>query len=283
MTLWTVRGGRIRKLFAARDISIATQPASVSAWRSLILVLATLGISSLLACLDYRIASDAADAPVGLTAETTRADEATESRSDTLRRGQGSRYWAGGATLRVRFLDGNQQQQGLVRRTVPEWTRYANITFEFVTSGHAEIRISFRGSSSGAVSVLGTDALNIDQRKPTLAFEWVERRTILHEFGHILGLIEEQLNPRARIGWNKDAIYKGLSGPPNNWSREQIDAVVFRPVSQSALGEYREFDPDSIMTIQFPKEWTGGVPFGRYDELSPSDKALIARLYPGRP
>ena len=48
------------------------------------------------------------------------------------------------------------------------------------------------------------------------------RSVVLHEFGHALGAIHEHLSPMADIPWDRDAVYKDLSGPPNNWDRAKI-------------------------------------------------------------
>jgi hypothetical protein len=111
---------------------------------------------------------------------------------------------------------------------------------------------------------------------------WVERENILHEFGHVLGLVEEHQNPNANIKWNKEAILKSLQGPPNFWSRSQIDDFIFKKVSKDQVGEYREFDPKSIMTPFFSAAQTGGQNIGGATALSESDKQLSRKLYPGR-
>lgn len=108
----------------------------------------------------------------------------------------------------------------------------------------------------------------------------IDRRSILHEFGHVLGLIHEVSNPKANIPWNKDLIYREMTGPPNFWPTKTIDANILAQVSASELGDYRDFDPHSVMNFKFPTAWTGGLALGEGEELSESDKALAARLYP---
>src|SRR5204863_560999 len=69
-----------------------------------------------------------------------------------------SKKWPNGQRLRVRFLGGAAGIQARVRHYAEAWHPYANVTFEVVDSGPAEIRVSFvpDGSSWSAV---GTDAL----------------------------------------------------------------------------------------------------------------------------
>jgi hypothetical protein len=209
--------------------------------------------------------------------EVAALQKAKVEQPDRFRQG-GRKFWPNGATIRIRFLDGDAKAQAEVVRIARKWTDHANLRFEFVSGGDAEVRVSFK--QAGSWSFLGTDALAVPTGQATINFAWVDQRTVLHEFGHVLGLIEEHLNPRAKIAWNKDEIYRELGGPPNNWDKATIDVNVFGQASASQLGDYREFDPDSVMTMTMPKSWTGGRVFGGRDDLSDSDKLLVARLYP---
>jgi Astacin (Peptidase family M12A) len=189
------------------------------------------------------------------------------------------KLWQAGATLRVRLFGGDAKAHEVVKAAAAEWSRHANLRFEFVSSGLAQVRIRFE-PGKGSWSYLGTDALGIAGDQETMNLGFVDQRTALHEFGHVLGLIEEHLNPSAEIRWNRELIVKALSGPPNFWSGAQIDANVFRKFEAKALPPYRPFDPKSIMNMSFDPSWTGGLALGQGDELSDSDKALVARLYP---
>lgn len=190
------------------------------------------------------------------------------------------KLWPAGTTLRIRFLDGSAKQRDEVRRIAVEWTKYANLRFEFVTTGEAEIRISFK-PDDGAWSYVGTDALSISKSEPTMNLGWIEKETVLQQFGHALGLIKEHQNPKANIPWNKKVVYKAMTGAPNFWSKQTVDANIFAKYPAENLpGGYRDFDPHSIMAYYFPEEWTGGVSMGGIKALSKSDKELIAKLYP---
>jgi hypothetical protein len=179
----------------------------------------------------------------------------------------------------MRFLDGDSATHEKVKQIAQEWTKYANLKFDFGDFANAEVRISFK-KEEGSWSYLGTDALGIKGQK-TMNLGWIDRRNVLHEFGHVLGFIHEFSNPKVNIPWNKDLIYREMSGPPNFWSRSSIDETIFVRISASELGEYREYDPHSVMNFSFPKTWTGGLALEQGEELSESDKALAARLYPG--
>ena len=172
-------------------------------------------------------------------------------------------------------------QQTEAEQAFTEWVKYANLKLDFVTSGDAEIRVTF-SQSEGSWSYIGTDALAVSQVSATVNISKINRRTLLHEFGHALGLIEEHQNPKATIAWNFPLLVQKLGGPPNYWTKAFIWKNVIGPVPELELGTYRPFDPTSIMTKNFDPKWTGGQRLGDSTELSDSDKLLVARLYPRR-
>jgi len=204
---------------------------------------------------------------------------ATAQRPDKARDTGREKLWQAGSIVRIRFLDGDAKTHEMVKATAVEWTKYANLHFQFTTSGDAEVRVKFN-KSNGSWAYRGTDALGIPKDHETMNLGFPDRRTVLHEFGHVLGLIEEHQNPHANIPWNRELIIRDLSGPPNNWDRQTIEANVFQKIPADQLPPYRDFDPKSIMNMVFPSTWTGGVVIGGGEELSESDKSLVAKLYP---
>ncbi len=186
--------------------------------------------------------------------------------------------WPNGTKLSIRFLGGTNAQQEEVARVADEWTKHANLQFAFDESPDAQIRISFE--NDGAWSYLGTDNLDIPRHAATMNFGFMGEGTILHEFGHAIGLAHEHQNPAGGIQWDEQAVIADLSGPPNSWSVSQI--------RHNVLDKYRHdqvngtgFDPDSIMLYFFPADWTlNGVGTQSNDVLSATDKAFISSVYP---
>ena len=156
-------------------------------------------------------------------------------------------------------------------------------------AGPSEIRISFK--QRGYWSALGTDALVKEYfplAEPTMNFEGFTMatreaeysRVVLHEFGHALGCIHEHQSPAGGIQWNKDAVYRSLGGPPNNWDKAQVDHNVLSRYSKEQT-QFTTFDPHSIMLYSFPKEWTlNNMEFTTNSALSDTDKSYIAASYP---
>lgn len=201
-----------------------------------------------------------------------------------------AKQWEPGQTIRVKFLNGNSFVQSKVRQYAVEWENYANLKFEWVSSNSsANIKIGFRegqfANESGSWSYLGTDS---NSYAHSMHFGWFNdnttdtefRRTTIHEFGHALGLIHEHQNPVAGINWDREAVYAYYAGPPNNWSRAQVDNNLFRRY-EANITNYSQYDPLSIMHYPIPAEHTlDRVAVGRNTQLSDTDKSFIGTIYP---
>lgn len=196
-----------------------------------------------------------------------------------------TKSWKKGHTLRIKFLDGHSEIHQKVQKHAMEWTKYANIKFNFVQSGSTEIRITFK--ESGSWSYIGTDCLTIPQDKPTMNYGFFSLDTpeselsnvVLHQFGHALGLGDEHHHPENNIPWDKEAVYRYYQ-ERLGWSPEMIDFHIFQKYERG-ISKFSEYDKDSIMQYPVPNELTiGDYEIGLNKHLSELDKKFIQELYP---
>jgi hypothetical protein len=200
------------------------------------------------------------------------------------------KMWETGRTLKCRFLDGDATQKRKVEEKAHLWEKHANIKIRFVTSGDAEVRISF-SADRGSWSAVGNDALverYFPRFQPTMNFGWLKantddhefERVVVHEFGHALGCIHEHQNPKATLMWNKAEVYRVFSGSPNFWTRQEIDFNILQRYAKEQTNA-SNFDPDSIMLYQFPSSlFLDHKATKSNTTLSQKDKEFIAQMYP---
>jgi serralysin len=196
--------------------------------------------------------------------------------------------WDIGENITISFLEGAPELRERVKNVALEWTRFANLNFDFVNHSRGNIRIAFE-QGDGSWSYLGTMCRNRPKSQPTMNYGWLTpdssedelQRVVLHEFGHAIGLIHEHQNPKGGIRWNKPAVIRDLSGPPNNWPLEYIEHNMFKKYSPTEV-VVTDVDPTSIMMYPIPKSWTENGYFSAdlNGELSAKDKAFIAENYP---
>lgn len=205
--------------------------------------------------------------------------------------------------LVVSFKNGNAELHRKIADTAAEWSKYANIELDFgynpVTATYrvwqpgdtSSIRVGFE--DPGYWSFVGTDSqdpeicqpgditLNLQGFDVSLPENW--RTTVLHEFGHALGFHHEHQSPAANCDFDWERLYAYLSGPPNFWSKEQVDYNL-KQMPAGGL-TYSPHDKQSIMHYSFP-DWmflSGSASSCYVQEptsLSEQDKIMAAKAYP---
>ena len=198
----------------------------------------------------------------------------------------------------IGFINGTPELKNMIREVVDEWTQYANVAFiaddnDNYSGDTADIKIYFSPNAEYN-SFVGIDSwrsfLRENKNTPTMKLGFINetvrsadgsvvpwvKGTVLHEFGHALGLEHEHQNPSGGVQWNKEAVIKDLSGPPNNWTIDIIERNIFKALSQTYT-QYTQYDPSSVMHYSFPASWTlNGIAIPENDDLSETDKSFIA-------
>jgi hypothetical protein len=172
-----------------------------------------------------------------------------------------------------------------VQARAEEWTQYANIHFAFVDQGPAAVRVGFEQNGQ-SWSLIGRNALG-DGNSTTMNLGWLTDNTddvevgrvVLHEFGHVLGLVHEQSSPAASIPWDKEKAYAYFA-KLDGWDRATVDGNVFMKYA-AAQTNYSHFDPASIMEYFIPAFLTtNNVAIPGNTTLSDTDKSYISAWYP---
>lgn len=191
------------------------------------------------------------------------------------------RKWKNGRTIKVGFIDGPDWARKQVMEIGSRWTRYANLHFVETPAPEAEIRITFR--EGGSWSMMGNGALGV-RTGPTMQLGWYVNHpgdaVVLHEFGHLLAFPHEQFHPERDCQYNRANVINDLSGPPNNWSVQQIEFNVLRPPWSGDT--FTKYNPKSIMHYAQPAHWfyDPSCAVGPNNTLSRLDKKGAAMWYP---
>lgn len=206
--------------------------------------------------------------------------------------------WEAGQTIKVAFKGGTPQLHKLIAEQASEWMKYANLHFDFGFNPgtgryrswgasdieySADIRISFdkngyysnvgRDSVDVSLAPAGEESMNFDGFDQGLPLDW--RGTVLHEFGHAIGLEHEHQHPAGGCDfrWENDpgyvnttgprgeflndnqgrrpGIYTLLSGYPNFWSRQKVDFNLKQLPDSDAFSITGPLDKNSIMLYYF--------------------------------
>lgn len=235
--------------------------------------------------------------------------------------------WNTGSTLDVQFINNpiiwNDWQKAWIAHVVTNTVMvYANINFIFhisnstlPTNKNCEIRISC-DSSDGSYSYIGKESADISIIS-SMNFGWMDAplnhtftyngvsyqtplffdqggysgigATIVHEFGHALGMLHELQTPFGNpFRWNTNELYSYFSDPNgNNWTREQVDINIVNLINVTSNGS--NFDRNSIMKYSLPSRFLINPTTNEIQDiqqinerLSDCDKYWLQRNYPGR-
>ena len=222
--------------------------------------------------------------------------------------------------ITVRFLNDVTAWRGVsarkrVEEIAPEWSKYGNFKFRFVDSGPSDIRVKFnhideKGNPEQHAYVPSLGAppdpkSNWHSNEHTMHFyvdafdfgRW--EGSILHEFGHALGLHHEHQSSKFKkiFKWftnDKKTFVETISNIyGGTLSDEKIEANYFQTIE---VDPSSEFDPLSVMTYKIDPTLIDALPGASAEhkriadedgiqdntELSDGDKRVIGRIYPGK-
>lgn len=148
-----------------------------------------------------------------------------------------------------------------------KWSKYGNIHFQFnVPWESADIRIRFDEPNRAYSRGIGRKILSHpkDQKTMNLGFGFLQneeefRGTVLHEFGHAIGLYHEHNSPNVAYTWDREKVIADLLEWNKGWTRaDAIHNVLAGLPSDQGIFD-TEFDPNSIMIYFIPSEWVSQV------------------------
>jgi hypothetical protein len=213
-----------------------------------------------------------------------------------------ARLWPKGKAIAIRFLDppttpGIAPLRARVEGLARTWTDHTNLSFHFLadtdpTPAEVSVRLApYLDRRAGlSRSYIGREALDHVRRVATMdlifapsATDEFRRFLVLHEFGHVLGLIHEHQRPGRVFDWSP-AIYD-LARSAWRWERDQIDAQLQALYAAPERVAGTRPDPKSVMMYPIRAGWAHYrddhspfvVPIN--SNLSPGDKIASNSVY----
>ncbi|RPI18309.1 MAG: hypothetical protein EHM58_06180 [Ignavibacteriae bacterium] len=192
--------------------------------------------------------------------------------------------WKTGQVLKIYFMNGDEEVKEKVFRTANRWIEEsgANLSFERVEEPqNAEIRVEFGKSTR---SLVGNDLLNEEIEFSNICFreaiaENLSEQKILHEFGHVLGLIHEIFHPLIPITFNYSKL-KQYYMHDQGYSAAEYEANVGRTYRKNEI-QYFDFDENSIMMYPIPSSTNDqSINYEQPQVLSQMDKEFLKLAYP---
>ncbi|KAF5309131.1 hypothetical protein D9619_012805 [Psilocybe cf. subviscida] len=209
---------------------------------------------------------------------------------------QDDQLWINGTTITYAFMPRASKRhewgEDKVHKIAKEWSLYANIAFQHVEDPKdALVRIMF-DRNDGSWSLTGKKEIEdkpTDQ--PTMNLGGVEKiskmqendvGTILHEFGHVLGLKHEHQNPlRNNVFRMNEQFTIEAFTHSQGWSEQTVREQILDVYNSNDVGNYTDLDLSSVMIYFMPAAQNDkGIEIKPNNKLSDYDKAFMLIHYP---
>ena len=194
-------------------------------------------------------------------------------------------FWPTGQVITVGFLNGTTEQKVTVLSIAKEWEKHGNILFEAEDYEKAMVRIMFAFGPAN-FTYIGNDILKVDSGDFTMQLDQSIfgknrsqlRKVVLHQFGHVLGMVHEFNPPGQGALWDKAEVSKDFRKA--GWSANDIQLNLFGLYTHRITNGWF-FDRASIMHLSIAlRHLNGGTPAFYNDNISEGDIAWIASRYP---
>ena len=194
--------------------------------------------------------------------------------------GQPNAFWPVGSDLIIAFDGGTAADHSFVLNAVKHWAVVANLRFLPQTNANQvpSILVGF-DSNDGNTSAYGTQSAGRAAHGiKSMNIANLNHATVLHEFGHAIGLRHEHQSPAREMPWDEHVVM-AVATKDWGWTRHQVEANILDPAPDGM--KFSPFDPKSIMCYEIPASFLQhGGPIGGNSLLSPMDMSYIGDWYP---
>ena len=189
------------------------------------------------------------------------------------------------SSITFHFLDGSRKQQQEVKKFAKLWERYTGIKFKYTNSKPSFFdfkkyyKITFKGSANESTRGAINGIIHFGSLSGDIIFR---KTTILHEFGHMLGLGHEHQRTDRPRSLNDNSLLD-LCVINQNQSKSWCKENLFNQYTSEVFIK-SDYDPQSIMHYKMDNitgQKNGNKPeiWHNKNSLSYTDKYFIAMLY----